>query len=474
MLEDKTTEFKREYKDDIKYSVVAFANTDGGKIYIGIEDDGTVCGVEQVDETQLRITNMVRDTVRPDVTMFTDCAVEEVEGKNVIVLTIYRGTARPYYLSGKGIRPEGVYIRQGASSVPASETAILNMIQETSGNCYEDARSVNQQLTFKKTAAYFEKKGIEFGETQKRTLNIIDKDGMYTNLGMLLSEQCVPTMKIAVFEGSKKSIFRDRKELNGSVLNQLEDAYSYIDQFNRTRSEFEGLDRIDKRDYPPEALREALLNAIVHRDYGINGATLISIFDDRIELVTIGGLVRGISFNDILLGVSVLRNQHLANVFYRLKLIEAYGTGILKINECYAEYERKPQIEVSDHAFKITLPNTNYKNGDRQEKKPETAGKPETRREAAVCALLSKKDGITRKDVEDALQVSQATAILILRKMVEKGLLEKEGSGRSVKYYQMPADPFYSKKNIRILENRIADVREGRSTLKEHDLVTDG
>ena len=182
MLEDKTTEFKREYKDDIKYSVVAFANTDGGKIYIGIEDDGTVCGVEQVDETQLRITNMVRDTVRPDVTMFTDCAVEEVEGKNVIVLTIYRGTARPYYLSGKGIRPEGVYIRQGASSVPASETAILNMIQETSGNCYEDARSVNQQLTFKKTAAYFEKKGIEFGETQKRTLNIIDKDGMYTNL----------------------------------------------------------------------------------------------------------------------------------------------------------------------------------------------------------------------------------------------------------------------------------------------------
>lgn len=437
MLENKTTEFKREYMDDIKYAVIAFANTDGGKIYIGMNDDGTARGVEDVDGTMLRVTNMIRDAVRPDVTMFMECGVEIIDGKNIVILTIQRGTSRPYYLHGKGVRPEGVYVRQGASSVPASETAILNMIKETSGDRYEDGRSINQQLTFEKTAAYFKKKKIEFGENQKRTLNMISEDGTYSNLGMLLSDQCVHTIKMAVFDGSVKSVFRDRKELSGSLLEQLEEAYAYIDSFNRTRSEFEGLDRIDKRDYPPEALREALLNAIVHRDYAISSATLISIFDDRIELVTIGGLVRGITFDDIMLGVSVLRNQHLANVFYRLRLIEAYGTGMLKINECYADYDVKPQIEATNNAFKITLPNTNYKKNVSKENHVKTnpiKAIPADMREEIVIGLFENSDTISRKDVEVALKVSQATAISVLRKMVEKEILIKENGGKYLRY----------------------------------------
>ena len=435
MVENKTTEFKREYMDDIKYAVVAFANTDGGKIYVGVNDDGSIHGVENTDETMLRLTNMIRDSIRPDVTMFTECTVEAMEGKAVVVLTVQRGTARPYYLAGKGIRPEGVYVRQSASSVPASETAILNMIKETSGDRYEDARSINQQLTFEKAESYFAKRNLPLGDQQKRTLNIIGSDGTYTNLGMLLSDQCVHTIKLAVFDGSKKSVFRDRKELSGSLLTQLEDAYSYIDQFNRTRAEFEGLDRIDKRDYPSEALREALLNAITHRDYSFSGSTLISIFDDRIEFVTIGGLVRGLTFDDIMLGISALRNQNLANVFYRLKLIEAYGTGILKINESYADCTVKPQFEVTDNAFKITLPNINYAG----ERKDVTSTAPlkvtdKTNRQEILLRLAEKQGYIVRKDVEAELKVSQATAILILRDMIEKGLLIKEGSGKQQKY----------------------------------------
>ena len=433
-LENKTTEFKREYTDDLKYAVVAFANTDGGKVYIGINDDGSVQGVKDTDGTMLRITNMIRDVVCPDVTMFTECAVEEIDGQPVIVVNVQRGTARPYYLSGKGVRPEGVYIRQGASSVPASETVILNMIKETSGDCYEDARSINQQLTFEKADAFFAGRKVSFGDQQKRTLNIIGADGTYTNLGMLLSDQCVHTIKLAVFEGSKKTVFRDRKELTGSLLTQLENAYSYIDQFNRTRAEFEGLDRIDKRDYPAEALREALLNAITHRDYSFSGSTLISIFDDRIEFVTIGGLVRGLSFNDIMLGVSALRNQKLANVFYRLHLIEAYGTGILKINESYSDCDVKPQFVVTDNAFKITLPNINYA-GERKElpTAPVRIGRKSDRKEI-VLQLAEKQGSITRKEVEAELRISQASAILLLREMVESGLLIKEGTGNRCKY----------------------------------------
>lgn len=428
MQEGKTIEFKREYMDDIKYAVIAFANTEGGKLYIGINDDGTICGVSDVDNNMLKLTNMIRDVVRPDVTMFTDCTVEQIDGKQIIVLTVQRGTARPYYLHSKGVRPEGVYVRQGASSVPASETAILNMIKETSGDCYEDARSINQQLTFEKATAYFNKKGVDFGDVQKRTLNLISKDGTYSNLGMLLSDQCIATIKMAVFEGSKKSIFKDRKELTGSILQQLEDAYSYIDQFNHTRAEFEGLDRIDKRDYPPEAVREALLNAIVHKDYSVSGSTLISIFDDRIEFVTIGGLVRGISYDDIMLGVSALRNQHLANVFYRLQLIEAYGTGILKINECYMDKSVKPIIEVSNNAFKITLPNLNYQN-------KQTADIiADDYRIEIVLDLFNQKEIIVRKDVDTALGVSQSTASILLRKMTQDGLLKKVGNGRKSGY----------------------------------------
>ena len=435
MIENKTTEFKREYIDDIKYTVVAFANTEGGKIYIGMSDDGSVYGVENTDATILRITNMIRDSIRPDITMFTECAVEAIEGMPVVVLTVQRGTARPYYLAGKGIRPEGVYVRQNASSVPASETAILNMIKETSGDRYEDARSINQQLTFEKAENYFAKHNLPFGDQQKRTLNIIGPDGTYTNLGMLLSDQCIHTIKLAVFDGSKKSVFRDRKELSGSLLTQLEDAYFFIDQFNHTRAEFEGLDRIDKRDYPSEALREALLNAITHRDYSFSGSTLISIFDDRIEFVTIGGLVRGLTFDDIMLGVSALRNQNLANVFYRLKLIEAYGTGILKINESYAECAVKPQFEVTDNAFKITLPNINYV-GERKDVTTTAPSKvtDKAERQEILLRLAEKQGYIVRKDVEAELKVSQATAILILRDMVEKGLLIKEGSGKQQKY----------------------------------------
>lgn len=431
-MESKTVEYKREYLEDIKYAVIAFANTNGGKLFIGMEDDGRICGVDDPDGTMLRVTNLIRDAIRPNVTMFTEVSVTEMEEKPVIVVNVQRGTVRPYYLAAKGVRPEGVYVRQGSSSVPASETAILHMIRETSGDRYEDARSLNQQLTFDATAAYFARREIPFGENQMRSLNMIGEDGTYTNLAMLLSDQCVHTVKLAVFEGSKKTVFRDRRELTGSLLKQVEEAFSYIDQHNRTRAEFSGLERMDNRDYPTEAIREALLNAVVHRDYAISSPTLIRIFDDRIEFVSIGGLVRGISYEDIMLGVSVLRNQHLANVFYRLRLIEAYGTGMLKIKECYADHYSKPVIEATGNAFKITLPNINFAAKNTEKSSPRE-GSAKSKRQA-VLALFNSQETISRKDIEAVLNTSQSTAVLIIREMMNEGLLDRTGKGKNARY----------------------------------------
>ena len=420
-----TTEFKREYIDDIKKTVIAFANTAGGRIYIGIADNGEAVGVSDADEVVLKASNAVRDSIRPDVTMFVSYQIDKIDDKDVVVLNIQKGTASPYYLESKGIRPSGVYVRQGASSVPATETAILKMIKDTDGDKYEEIRCTNQNLTFEYAQKEFEHANVEFGDNQKKSLKLINEDGMFTNLAQLLSEQCSHSIKAAVFDGKEKMNFKDRAEFTGSILKQINDAYEYINRYNRTRSEFKDIHRIDIRDYPMEAIREALLNAVVHRDYAFSGSILISIFDDRIEFVSIGGLVKGISYEDMLLGVSIQRNENLANVFYRLNLIEAFGTGIPKIMRCYAEYSQTPEIIVTDNAFKIILPNKSDNN---------SSSEKAFSNEEKIMRLVSEKKFVNRKEVENLLDISQASAARILRKMVDENKIKKVGSGKNVSY----------------------------------------
>ena len=428
MRESKTIEFKREYTENLKYEVIAFANTDGGTIYIGIEDDGTVIGIENIDKTMLSITNMIRDSIHPDVTLFADVNTVDIEEKIVIRIDILRGTERPYYIKGKGIRPEGIYVRQGASSVPASHAAIVKMIKETSSDNFEEAISIEQALSFSKADEAFRNHSINFDDNNKRTLGLIRHDGLYTNLALLLSDQCPHSIKAARFQGTDKAIFTDRVEISGSVFQQMDEAYEYLQKNNRISSEFKGLERVDHLDYPEEALREALVNAVVHREYAIPGPVLISIFDDRIEITALGGLTKELSIDDIMLGVSVLRNKKLGDIFYRLKLIEAYGTGIEKIMRSYDNCSEKPKIDISDNAFKITLPNQNYHKNTASPKKEIDY------REQTIMDLFKEKETIVRKDIQEALDVSQATAILLARDLVEKDILLKESGGKYQRY----------------------------------------
>ena len=424
LIENIAYEFKREYIPGINKSVVAFANTNGGTLFIGVADDGSIVGVQDVDSTMLAVSNSIRDTIKPDVTLFVDYQTEEMDGKTIIKIIVQKGTASPYYIAGKGIRPEGVYIRQGASSVPATETAILRMIKDTDGEKYEDVRTLNQDLTFLEAAKEFETRKVPFGPGQQKTLGIMNADGIYTNLGLLLSDQCVHTVKLAVFQGSVKAVFKNRHEFTGSILKQLNDIYAYIDRYNSIRSEINGLYRTDMRDYPTEAIREALLNALIHRDYSFRDSILISIFDDRIEFVSIGGLVKGISFDDMMLGVSAVRNRNLANIFYRLMLIEAYGTGVPKIIQSYDDFISKPHIEVTDNAFKITLPNTNVG----------IEMSTLTDNERLVLELFKNRQYIVRKDVEMALSGSQALASRMLKGLVDKGKIQVVGQGKNTRY----------------------------------------
>lgn len=162
-------EFKSQFTDEIYKEVIAFANTDGGIVYVGIDDNGNVVGLTNVDEEYTRITNGIRDAIMPDVTMFVNFTMQE---NKVVRIKVSEGTNKPYYLKGKGLKPSGVYIRQGTSSVKASYDQIRQMIKESDGDNYEENRSLNQELTFEKASKFFELYGVEFGPEKYRTLGM--------------------------------------------------------------------------------------------------------------------------------------------------------------------------------------------------------------------------------------------------------------------------------------------------------------
>ena len=440
--ESETVELKEVVVDDIKKEIIAFANCDGGKLYIGVRDDGTVIGLDNADSVSLQISNMVRDAIKPDITMFLHYETIVENGKNVVVVDIQRGTDRPYYLAKKGMRPEGVYVRQGYSSVPATDTAIRRMIKETDGDRFEAMRCLNQDLTFEATKKEFELRKTDFGAQQMRTLKLIDQDGLYSNLALLLSDQCVHTIKVAVFQGTDQTIFKDRREFTGSLMRQMNEVYDFIDFRNQTRATIEKLYRVDVRDYPEVAVREALLNLLVHRDYSFSASAFISIYEDRIEFVSIGGLMPGIDLEDVMVGISVCRNQDLANVFYRLHLIEAYGTGMGKIMKAYESMQVKPVIETTKNAFKIILPNINAKYETENATVKTKSGTPVTvhtekklsDEEEKILEYARKHGAITRNDVIGLLEVSASTAARVIRKMVKTNLLEQKGKARNTHY----------------------------------------
>lgn len=418
-------EFKSIVVDDIKKTIVAFANSGGGTLYVGVADDGSAVDLFDIDADMLKINNMLRDGIKPDITLFVHSEAVELDEKQVIKVTVQRGTERPYYLVGKGLRPEGVFVRHGAASVPATMTAIRKMIRDTDGDSYEKLRSVEQALTFEYTDAEFTKRKMQFGEAQMVMLGLMNADKIYTNLALLLSEQCVHTIKIALFQDITQQNFKDRQEFSGSLFKQINEAYSYLKLCNKTASTFDGLLRIDTRDYPETALREALLNAVVHREYSTSGSLLIKVFSDRIEFISPGGLISGIEVGDIMTGYSVCRNSELAAVFYRLQLIEAYGTGILKIFEAYKTSLTQPKIEVTPNVFKMILPNLNVS----------PAGDGALTPEGNVMRYVRENGSINRKQTENLLGISQTAAGLVLRKLVELGELMREGHSHNVRYF---------------------------------------
>lgn len=250
MYESESIELKEVYTPEVKKEVVAFAITNGGTIYIGVHDNGEISGLENPGFEMQQISNTVRDSIRPDVSMF-------INNELVIV----------------------------------------------------------QDLTFAILNREMALRQLECSEVQMKNLGILTGDEIFTNLGLLVSDQCKHSIKFAVFQGLDKLVFKDRKELNGSLFDQLTDAFKTIDFYSGTKAAFHELLRRDERDYPEDAVHEALLNAIVHREYAFSGNTIINLYSDRLDIISHGGLVAGMSLEAAMLGASQARNEKFASLF---------------------------------------------------------------------------------------------------------------------------------------------------------------
>ena len=323
---------------------------------------------------------------------------------------------------------------------------------------FEELRAMNQNLTFSTMKECFQKRNIPFSEEEFASLGLRNPaDKQYTNLAWILSDQCQHTLKIAVFDGEDKSIFKDRREFSGSIFRQLEEGYDYLQLVNRTAAKFSGLERIDLTDYPEEALREALLNAMIHRDYSFSGSIIINANDACMEFISLGGLLAGLSKEDICNGISLPRNKKLAELCLRLKLIESYGTGIGKMYRAYKDCDQKPEFIITPNTFKVILPNRNSepKQNEKDKKaknscsylsvpldigpmfmmEQQSSYKALSLQKKTVLSYLEEHKSMSEKELQELLQIRKTRAYLLSREMQEEGLIVIEGRGEKKSYY---------------------------------------
>lgn len=234
----------------------------------------------------------------------------------------------------------------------------------------------------------------------------------------MISDQCPYSIKIARYKDNTKSEFLDSKEfVDESILEQLENAYEYLMLNNSVSSKINGIERIDEYEYPKNSLRELLCNVIAHRDYEINGSNLIHIFNNKIEFLSLGGLVSGLTIEDIKLGSSSSRNPNLVNILHRLNFVEAYGTGIPRMYEEYKASVTNPEIKVAPNTFLVILPKLNLKS-----------------EYILIINYLKQNIQGTRENFEKVLNLGKSATINILNEMLDREIIEKIGLSKNIVY----------------------------------------
>lgn len=416
MKESRQLEFKETISNTFLKTVSAFANYDGGSILFGVNDAGEVVGINDTEQKCLDIENSINDSIKPQ----PEYSMEIINVGKTISLNVRPGVNKPYMYKGKA------YKRNDTSTIEVDQIELKRLILAGENMDYEELPSHDQNLEF----SYLEQELISKTGIKKlskdilRTLNLYSDNNGYNIAAAIVSDKNdLSGIDIAKF-GETISIFQKRKTLeHQSIIRSFFEAVEmYKDYYQYEK--VEGFERKLIETIPEEAFREALANAIIHRLWDINSHIRVSMFDDRVEIVSVGGLPNSVTVDSYLSGdLSVLRNPILANVFHRLKLIEKFGTGIRRIKEAYTDSQTKPSFEVTESIIKVTLPLLSEKMDLTQD-------------ELAVYSVLSKNINKPISEIMSSpgIEFGKSKVTEILKRLANKKFVDIEGNGRGTKY----------------------------------------
>ncbi|MDR0846147.1 MAG: putative DNA binding domain-containing protein [Lactobacillales bacterium] len=416
--ESEVVELKLKKTDNFYKTVSAFANYGGGEIIFGVKDDGEVVGINGgVDKFELSIANSINDKVSP-IPPFS-IRSEIYENKTIVILNVFKGDKQPYYFG------HHVYQRQGTTTVAVDTFEMNRLVLHSARFTYDEKPVAERDFKFNLLEKYLQKEtGIEkLTNEGLRTLGLLVKNE-YNVTAELLADISSRKFGIDIVKfGDNDDIFLDRKTLVGiSILEQYEQAK---EMFNKWYAPYEvvNANTREQRIHIPEiAFKEVLANAIAHRNWDINSNVRISMFSDRLEIVSPGGLPDGISAEEYKAGsVSDIRNNLLASVLHRIKIIETFATGIRRVKEQYREFLELPEFEVSENYIKVTLPVISYDD--------------DIAADRLIINELSKRS-LKRSDIAKILELHDAKVKRELANLVERGKVKRVGSGPST-YYEL-------------------------------------
>lgn len=413
MRETRIIEFKETITNTFLKTVSAFSNYNGGEIYFGIDDNGNVKGIADVKQSCLHIENKINDSIspQPDYTL-------EIQKDSTIKLTVKSGIHKPYLYKSKA------YKRNDTATIEVDTLEFSRLILEGKNIRFEELPYNNQKLTFEILHQKL-KESIQietFNKDTLKILNLYDNNNGYNNAaGLLADRNHFPSIDIVKF-GQNISVIQKRATIeNISILEVYDKAIDMFRDYYQYEI-IEGAERKNVEKIPEAAFREAIANALIHRAWDIESQIRVLMFDDRLEVISPGGLPSGITEDEYLSGeISVLRNRNLANVFYRLGFVEIFGTGITRIKQLYESALRKPDFEVSENTIRIMLPvfeeNINLTEDEKQ-----------------VYALLSTTMLKPISEIAPYTPFGKSKTTQLLKEMSQKGVVEVKGKGRGTKY----------------------------------------
>lgn len=447
--ESKTVEFKEIYpqKNQIEKTVCAFANRAGGYILIGVKDDGEIVGVDRelAEEYLEKIPNFLHDNVFP--MMIPEIYTYNIGNKIVVVIQIYPGNRTPYYIKSKG-KAKGTYVRVGRTNKLADDELLNELERRRYNKTFEED-------TFR------EMTNIDFDNLKLTLEDILDKEITYEKLnnlhlvekvgnisyltnagGIILGELTNCNIKCARFSGDSVINFIDKKEFSGDIISQLLNTINFIKNHINTAGIIKGsgLKRVDVQEIPDEVLREAVVNAIIHRDYSISGSDIkVAVYNEKIEIISPGGLPKTITVEEIYAGRSEIRNKIISKIFLRSGLIEQWGSGIPRMREmCKGIGLVEPELSEDGMFVKLTIHRAKHNTLLIKEDKVEylsKSSKMQSQKEE-IMTLIDHKPELTVKEIGNKLNISLATVQRRLASLQSEGELLRVGS-KKVGYWKV-------------------------------------